>query len=57
MLDQYTGFVVGSDEVTTNYTGSSYPGGGVSVVVRDEEKREGSFVDVVVRFFLITKNV
>ena len=48
MLDQFTGYVVGENYVKTNYTGSGYDGGGVTVIVRDEEQREGSFVDVVV---------
>ena len=48
MLDQFTGFVVGENYVKTNYTGSDYTGGGVTVIVRDEAQREGSYVDVVV---------
>eukprot|EP00090_Calanus_glacialis_P002056 TRINITY_DN11545_c0_g1_i1.p1 TRINITY_DN11545_c0_g1~~TRINITY_DN11545_c0_g1_i1.p1 ORF type:complete len:1257 (-),score=209.03 TRINITY_DN11545_c0_g1_i1:263-3970(-) len=47
ILDQFTGFVVGENYVRTNYTGSDYDGGGVSIIVRDEEERQGSYVDVV----------
>ena len=55
ILDQFTGFVVGENYVRTNYTGSDYDGGGVSVIVRDEEERQGSYVDVVVGLFLDLK--
>ena len=42
MMDQYTGFVVGTNEVSTNYTGPS-----PTVVVRDESKRHGALVDIM----------
>ena len=44
MMDQFTGYIPGSNEVSTNYTGAR----GVSVLVQDESDRQGSFVEVVV---------
>ena len=41
LMDQYVGFVVGTNEVHTNYTGPS-----PTLLVRDESKRHGSMVDI-----------
>ena len=45
-MDQFMGFVPTADKntVTTNYTGDR----GVSVLIRDEAYRHGSFIDIVV---------
>ena len=46
LMDQFMGFVATADKntVTTNYTGVR----GVSVLIRDEAYRHGSFIDIVV---------
>ena len=44
MMDQFTGYIPGSNEVSTNYTGAR----GVSVLFQDEADRQGSYVEVVV---------
>ena len=43
-MDQFTGYIIGSNQVSTNYTGAR----GVSVLVQDESDRQGSYVEVVV---------
>ena len=45
-MDQFMGFIPTADKntVTTNYTGDR----GVSILIRDEEYRHGSFLDIVV---------
>ena len=47
-FDPYIGYIVGQNYVKTNYTGSNMDGGHVSVVLRDERNRHGSFLDIVV---------
>ena len=42
VLDQYTGWVAGTNTLTSNYTG-----GDLSVLARDEANRQGSFLDIV----------
>ena len=44
LMDQFTGYIIGSNQVSTNYTGAR----GVSVLVQDESDRQGSYVEVVV---------
>ena len=44
LMDQFTGYIIGSNQVSTNYTGAR----GVSVLVQDESDRQGSYVEGVV---------
>ena len=44
LMDQFTGYIPGSNQVSTNYTGAR----GLSVLVQDESDRQGSYVEVVV---------
>ena len=48
MMDQFTGYLPGYNNVSTNYTG----GRGVSLLIQDEEDRQGSYVEVVVSSLL-----
>ena len=47
LLDQFMGFVPAKNNVTTNYIGDR----GTSLLIRDEEYRMGSFLELVVRYF------
>ena len=47
-MDHFTGFVIGENYVKTNYSGSDYDGGSVTVLARDERNRQGSFLDIMV---------
>ena len=52
MMDQFTGYVPGSNNVSTNYTGSR----GISLLIQDEAFRQGSYVEVVVSINLSIKS-
>ena len=44
MMDQFTGYLPGYNNVSTNYTGAR----GISLLIQDESDRQGSYVEVVV---------
>ena len=46
MMDQFLGFIPNSNNVTTNYTGDR----GTSLLIQDEEDRQGSFLELAVHF-------
>lgn len=48
LMDQFMGFLPDTNNVTTNYTG----GRGMSLLIRDEEYRHGSFIELVVRIII-----
>ena len=45
LMDQFMGFLPDTNNLTTNYTGDR----GTSLLIRDEEYRHGSFIELVVR--------
>ena len=51
-MDQFTGYIPGYNNVTTNYTG----GRGVSLLIQDEAARQGSYVELVVSDHLDRNN-
>ena len=52
-MDQFTGYIPGYNNVTTNYTG----GRGVSLLIQDEAARQGSYVELVVSDHLDRNNL
>ena len=52
LMDQFTGYIPGYNNVTTNYTG----GRGVSLLIQDEAARQGSYVELVVSDHLERNN-
>ena len=53
LMDQFMGFLPDTNNLTTNYTGDR----GTSLLIRDEEYRHGSFIELVVRSCRLSKHL